>query len=113
MAQLQKNLKKHRIHHGVYVWTDTGGTIRNDVPTMIYRAFKSINPVTSIGVSNLKDEIDKSNLDKFGNIVKYLLDDMSSKYSIFLDKGEHHEDDVRHIYRNILSVPNSTFIRLI
>ena len=65
MAQLQKNFKKLRLHHGVYAWTDTGGIIRNDVPTMIYLELKSINPVTSIGVSNLKDEIEKITLTNF------------------------------------------------
>ena len=43
---------------------------------MIYLIFKSINPDTRIAVSNLKDEIDKSTLAKFGNNIKYLLDDM-------------------------------------
>ena len=75
--------------------------------------FKSIKPATRIGVSSQKYEIEKANLSKFGSNVKYLLDDMSSNYYIIIDKVEHHEDDVIHIYRNILSVPNSTFIRLI
>ena len=44
---------------------------------MIYLIFKSINPYTSIGVYNLKDDIEKSTLSKFGNNVKDLLDDMS------------------------------------
>ena len=33
---------------------------------------------------------------------------MSSNYSIILDKGERHEYYVRHIFRDILSGPNST-----
>ena len=41
---------------------------------MIYLLFKSINPDTSIGVSSLKYEIDKSTIVKFGNNVKYILD---------------------------------------
>ena len=45
---------------------------------MIYLLFKSINLDTRIGVSNLKDEIDKESLTKFDNNVKELLDDMSS-----------------------------------
>ena len=54
---------------------------------MLYLTFKSINPATSIGVSNLKYDIYKSTLAKFINHVKDLLDDMSSNYSIVLDKG--------------------------
>ena len=40
---------------------------------------KIINPATRIGVSNLKDEIEKSTLAKFGNNIKDLLDEISSK----------------------------------
>ena len=71
--------------------------------------FKSINPDTRIGVSNLKDEIEKSTLANFGHNVKDLLDDMSSNYSIIINKVELHEDYVSHIFRDLLSGPNSTF----
>ena len=72
------SLNKIRPHRGVYEWADYGGIISNYGPTMLYLIFKRINPVTRIGVSNLKEEIQKANLAKFGNNVKYLLDDMSS-----------------------------------
>ena len=58
-------LKKIRFSQGEYEWTESGGIIRNDGPTMLYLLFKTINPDTSISVSNLKDEIDKANLTKF------------------------------------------------
>ena len=45
---------------------------------MINLLFKSINPDKSIGVSNLKDEIDKATLAKFGNNIEEFLDGMSS-----------------------------------
>ena len=54
---------------------------------MIYLPFKIINPDTRIGVYNLKDEIDKAILAKFANNLKDLLDGMSSKYSIIINKG--------------------------
>ena len=54
---------------------------------MLYFLFKSINPATRIGVSNLKDKIEKITLAKFGINVKDLLDDMCSNYSIIIDKG--------------------------
>ena len=38
--------------------------------TMLYLLLKSINPSLRIGVPNLKYEIDKVTLDKFGNNVK-------------------------------------------
>ena len=76
---------------------------------MLYPIFKNINPATRIGVSNLKYEIEKSTLAKFGNNAKELLDDMSSNYSIFIDKGEHHEYYVRKISEDILSGSNSNF----
>ena len=62
---------------------------------MIYLLFKSINPDKSIGVSNLKDEIEKSTIAKFGNNIKDLLDEMSSNYSINIDTVERHEDYIR------------------
>ena len=74
---------------------------------MLYPVFKSINPVTRIGVSNLKDEIEKSTLAKFSNNVKDLLDDLPSNYSMIIYKVEYHEDYGRHVFRVILSGPNS------
>ena len=53
------SLNKTRLHQKKYDWDDTGGLIRNDVPTMLYFLLKSINPDTRIGVYNLKDEIDR------------------------------------------------------
>ena len=54
---------------------------------MHYLLFKIINLATRIDVSNLKYEVDKATLTNFGNNVKYLHDDMSSNYSIIIDKG--------------------------
>ena len=54
---------------------------------MLYIIFKSINPGTMIGVSNLKDKIGKAIPDKFVEHLKDLLDEMSSNNSIILDKG--------------------------
>ena len=76
-----------------------------DRTTMIYLIFKIINPDTSIVVSNLKYEIEKSTIAKFLNNEKDLLDYMSSYYSIIIDKGEHHDDYFRHIFRSLLSGP--------
>ena len=75
---------------------------------MIYLLFKSINPDKSIGVSNLKDEIDKVTLSKFVKNIKDLLDDMSSNYSINVDTEERHEYYVRRIFRDLLTGPDST-----
>ena len=80
---------------------------------MIYFLFKIINPDKSIGVSNLKDEIEKSALAKFVNNIKEILDCMSSNYSINIDTGECHEDYFRRIFRDPLTGPNSTFDFLI
>ena len=80
---------------------------------MLYLLFKIINPDTRIGVSNLKYEIKKSNIAKFGNNVKELLDEMSSNYSIIIDKGEIHKDYVRHICRDLFPGTNSTSDRFI
>ena len=85
------------------------GLISNYGPTMVYLIFKSINLYISIGVLNLKDEIDKSTPDKFVSNVKDLLDEISSNYSIMLYKGKHHEDYVRHIFMYLSSGKNSTF----
>ena len=69
---------------------------------MLYLLFKIINPATSISVSKLKDETDKSTLSKSVNNIKYLLDDITSNYSILIDEVERHEDYVRHIFRDLL-----------
>ena len=71
-----KSLKKIRINYGVYEWIDSGLLISNDGPTMLYLVFKNINPDTRIGVFNLKYEIGKTILSKFGNNGKDLIDDM-------------------------------------
>ena len=76
---------------------------------MVYLLFKIIKPATRFSVSNLKYETEKATLDKSVNNVKSLLDDMSSNYSIIIDKGELCEGYVRHIFRDIFSGPNSTF----
>ena len=75
---------------------------------MFYLLFKITNPDTGIGVSKIKYEIDKAIVAKFENKVKYFLDDMSSKYSIIIDKGEHHEYYACQIFRDLLSGPKST-----
>ena len=59
---------------------------------MIYLLFKRISTDTRTGVSKLKYEIEKETLAKFGKNVKDLLNDMSSNYSIIIDKGERRED---------------------
>ena len=50
--------------------------MRDDGTTMFYLIFKNINPDARIGVSNLKYDIEKSTLAKFGNNIKDLPDDM-------------------------------------
>ena len=62
------------------------GVTRNYGPTMLYLLIKRINPDTRIGASKLKDEIEGSTIDKFGNNVKYLLYDMFSNYSLIINK---------------------------
>ena len=71
------SLKKISLDQGGYEWSEYGIPKRNDGHTMIYFIFKSINPATRIGASNLKDDIVKTNLAKFVSNVKYLLDEMS------------------------------------
>ena len=88
-------IKKLRLHPGVYEWAESRGITRNYGPTIIYLLLKIINLATRIDVSNLKYEVDKATLTNFGNNVKYLLDDMSSNYSIIIDKVELHEDCIR------------------
>ena len=50
-------LKTLGIFVGDYEWADNGGLIRNDGPTMLYLPLKIINFDTSIGFSDLKDEV--------------------------------------------------------
>ena len=94
---------------GGYEWADSGGLKRNYGPTMHHIIFKMINPDTRNGVSNLKYQSGKSTLDKFGNNAKDLLDDMSSNYSIIIEKAELHEYYSCHIFRSLLPGTKSTF----
>ena len=59
---------------------------------MIYILFETINPVTRIEMFNLKYDIYKTTLSKFVYSVKDILYDMSSNYTIIVDKGRWHED---------------------
>ena len=76
----KKSIKKLRLHWGLYECIYAGGIMANDGPTTLHILFKIIHPDTSIGVSNLKDEIEKATLSKFRNTVKYLIYSMSSNY---------------------------------
>ena len=101
-------LKKLRLDLREYKWSGARGLIRNIVPAMLYLLFKIINPDTRIGVSNLKDEIEKSTLAKFFINVKYLLYCMSSDYTIIICKGGCNQGFFCHIFRAPFSVQKST-----
>ena len=75
---------------------------------MIDILLKRINQATIIGVSNLKYEIEKATLVKYGNNIKYILDKMSSNLNMIIYKGDCHEYYVWHIFRVLLSGPKST-----
>ena len=102
-------LKELRLNRREYEWYDTGGLIMNYGDTMIYLPFKIINVYARIGVSNLKYEIEKATIAKFGNNVKYIIYDMYSNNYIITDKGEHHYYYVGHIFRDLLLGGKSTF----
>ena len=102
----KKSLKKLRISRGQYEWSDSGYLLSNYVTVALYLLLNSINPDIRIGVPNLKDEIEKATIYKFGNNVKDLLDEISSNYYIIIDKGERYEYYVCLIFRALLSVPN-------
>ena len=82
------SLKKLGLRRREYERAYTGGIKSNNGPTMIYLLLIRINPDMRIVVSNLKDEIERSTLAKFGNNMKDLLDDIYSNYSIIIDKGK-------------------------
>ena len=100
---------KIRFHFGGYEWTDDWDLKSNNVTTILYLIFKSINPDKRIVVSNLKYEIERTALAKFVNNVKSLLDDMCSNYSIIIDKERNSKNYVRHIFRGLYLGPNSNF----
>ena len=63
---LNTSLKKLRINCNDYEWGDPEGLISNDLPTMTYLLLTRINPVNSVGVLDIKENIDKDKLSKFG-----------------------------------------------
>ena len=74
---------------------------------MVYIQFKIINPDKIISVLNRKYEIEKATLDRFNTNIKYLLDSMSSNYTIIIDQGERNDDYVFHLLMDLLSGPIS------
>ena len=80
-----------------------------DVPTVVYLIFRSIDNVTIIGASNLKDDIEKATILWFGKNLRNILDYMLANNTIIINKGGHHKYYVNHIFRDILAVPKSTF----
>ena len=80
---------------------------------MLYLSFKQINPDTRIGVSNIKDEIEKSTLGR--HVIKkiFFIVDMSSNNTIVIYKVETKQNYAFHIFRDILLEPKSTFNNLI
>ena len=58
---------------------------RSDEATIIYLLLIIINPETRMGVSKLKDEIEKETISKFDNNVNSIIDGMSSNYTISID----------------------------
>ena len=104
----KQSMKKLRLENRFYEWKGADGTVRNDGPTMLYLLLKSVNPATRIGLSNLKEEIEKATLARFNNNVNDLLNNMSGNYTTILQKGVTHEDYVRHLFRALLSGPNSS-----
>ena len=72
-------------------WECAGGIIWTGGTTVIYLLFNIINTSTCIGISNLKDNIQKSILSKFRNNIKDILDNMSSNYTIIINKGGRHD----------------------
>ena len=47
------SLKTLSLHQGEYEWSEYGGIIINDGPTMFCFLFKTISPAKRIGASNL------------------------------------------------------------
>ena len=80
---------------------------------MLYLLFKIINPVTRIGVSNLKYKIEKATLLKYRKNITNIIENMSATYNIIIGKVGCHEYYMHHIFRDILSLINSTFYHFI
>ncbi len=47
-----------------FQWTDSGGNVYNDGPTMLKIIMDGINPSTRVGVSALQAQIEKATLAK-------------------------------------------------
>ena len=66
---------------------------------------KNINPDTRIGVSNLKDNIEKVTIAKSAKNVKDVIYDMPSNLNIIIYKGEFHGGYSSHLLRDVLAGP--------
>ena len=66
---------------------------------MLYILLKTTNTTTMIGISNLKDNIEKAKISKLGKMSRIFLMTCIQKYTIIVDKGGRYEDHVYHIFR--------------
>ena len=88
-------------------------TTKIDGLTLLWFLLKKINPTTQVGVSNLKDSIERATLAHHGHDVVKLLAHMKANYTEIKERGGTHDDFLRHVFRALLTSKNSVFVSFI
>ena len=105
-AVTKKALFNKKIH---FTWTDTIGEAYYDGPTMLYILLASVNPLTRVGVSKLKEALRNTRLEKFEHNIDGVLTNNKSNYNQIIERGFKHDDIVMDIFTALLTTKNTVF----
>ena len=95
--------KKH------FEWAGVSGDQKWDGFIMLLLVLKKINPTTQVGISNLKNAIEKVTLQKSSNNVVVMLNRMQQNLEDIKDRGSTHDDYLRHMFRALITSSNVMF----
>ena len=102
--------KSLMIHKDKFSWTSaTTGEVKFDGPTMLYVLVSTLNPSTRVGVTEFKNKIQNTRLDKYDHNLKEMLVNIQDKYGHITDLDETHQDYMIHLFDYLLSSRNDVF----
>ena len=95
-----------------YTWSNADKD-ELDGPTMLWLLLQACNPLTRVGVSELKTDLRNATSAKFQHDVKKLTDYMSSKCGEIEEKGQENQDYHLDLFNALQTVPNPNFAAFI
>ena len=88
---------------------DTNGTASYDGPTMLQILVSGVNPLTRLGVSDLKTLICLTKFVHYQYNFVDMCDSIMSNYELIKERGGHHDDIVLDLSDSLLSGKNDVF----